>query len=73
MPKAAGGSMKTIKLAGKAPAPTRKIMHQASPSGPKLRPTSPGVSQWADRLKQSPDGADPRQMVPEMSARNKRY
>jgi len=40
----------------------RPIMHQP-PSGPKVRPTSPGAPKQADELEQDPDGTDPRQQV----------
>jgi hypothetical protein len=72
MPKAAGGSMTMIRTPGKS-TPTRGIKHQVPPPSPRLRPASPGVSKQADQLKQSSGGPDPRQMVPEMSARNRRY
>jgi hypothetical protein len=41
----------------------RPITHQSPPSGPKVRPTSPGAPKQADELEQDPDGTDPRQQV----------
>ena len=67
MPKVSGAGMKITRLAGKPPAPTRKIMRFEAPSGPKVDPMSPGAPKQADHLKDSPDGdfggINPRQQI----------
>jgi hypothetical protein len=60
MPKQSGQDQKTVRLAPRPLPPSRKIMGQSPPSGPKVDPMSPGAPKWADRLKSS-DGIDPKQ------------
>jgi hypothetical protein len=58
-----------VRLPGKAPAPTRKIMSFDPKPGSKVDPMSQGAPKWADQLRPSDDKnppsdgkIDPRQM-----------
>jgi hypothetical protein len=78
MPKPSGADMKTVRLAPLPQPPSRPIMHQVVPKGPKVDPMSPGAPKIAADLKpdpsanelvdqfnrtaKNPGGIDPRQM-----------